>query len=118
MRLFGIKNSIFLTVQIDTMIIPGKTVVIPRKTQVIPGITQQKQGFLLQKQQHRQGGAKKYRTTNTHIAAPPLCSKKSVYSENKINKAEWGEISPPGAYQPETGRAPTPKQRPTAHQKS
>ena len=77
------------------MIIPGKTVVIPGKTQVIPGITQQKQGFLLQKRQHRQGWAKKYRATNTHIAQGLSCRKKSLYSENKHNRAEGERSDPP-----------------------
>ena len=55
MRLLGIKSSTFLTVQIDTMIIPRKTQVIPGITQQKQGFLLQKQGFLLQKQQHRQG---------------------------------------------------------------
>ena len=84
------------------MIIPGITVVIPRKTQVIPGITQQKQGFLLQKQgfllqkqQHRQGQAKNCKLYRLAHRSGISCRKKSFYSENKINKAEGGEIRPP-----------------------
>ena len=77
------------------MIIPRKTVVIPRKTQVIPGITQQKQGFLLQKRQHRQGEAKKYRFAIQVHRSGISYRKKSVYSENKPNKAEGERSAPP-----------------------
>ena len=101
------------------MIIPGITVVIPRKTQVIPGITQRNRGFC-----YRNKGFC-YRNSSTgrgeqKSTEPPIRTshrdypvEKNPFIQKTRSTRQRGERSdPPGAYQPETGRAPTPKQKP------
>ena len=107
------------------MIIPGITVVIPRKTQVIPGITQRNRGFCYRNKgfcyrnsSTGRGRRKTASCTGLHIAAEYPVEKNPFIQKTRSTRQRGGEIRPPGAYQPETGRAPTPNKDPTAHKKS
>jgi len=101
------------------MIIPGITVVIPRKTQVIPGITQRNRGFCYRNKgfcyrnsSTGRGRRKTASCTGLHIAAEYPVEKNPFIQKTRSTRQRGERSDPPGAYQPETGRAPTPKQKP------